>query len=88
MLTPNQSGFRSKLSTVTTLAYFTCNILQSLSNGCFTGAVFLELSKAFDAVDHALLVEKLKAIGAGSHVVEWFASYLNSQYQVTSVEGR
>lgn len=87
LLTPNQFGFRSKLSTETALAHFTDNILQSLENGCFTGAVFLDLSKAFDTVDRMLLVKKLKAIGAGSQVVEWFVSYLNNRYQVTSVEG-
>ena len=75
-----------KLSTVTALAHFTDNILQSVDRGGFTGAVFLDLSKAFDTVDHVLLVEKLKAIGASSLVVKWFASYLKSRYQVTSVE--
>ena len=37
-------------------------------------------------MDHVLLAEKLKTIGASSQVVKWFASYLESQYQVTSVE--
>ena len=86
LFTPNQFGFRPKLSTVTALAHFTDNILQSLDKGGFTGAVFLDLSKAFDTVDHALLVEKLKTIGASSQVVKWFTSYLESRYQVTSVE--
>ena len=54
------------------------SILQSLDRGGFTGAVFLDLSKAFDTVDHVLLVEKLKTIGASSLVVKWFASYLVS----------
>ena len=85
-LTLNPFGFRPKLSTVTALAHFTDNILQSLDKGGFTGAVFLKLSKAFDTVDHVLLVEKLKTIGASSQVVKWFVSYLESRYQVTSVE--
>ena len=46
LLTPNQFGFRPKLSTVSALAHFTDNILQSLDKGGFTGAVFLDLSKA------------------------------------------
>ena len=82
-LTPNQFGFRPKLSTVTALAHFTDNIAQSLDKGGFTGAV---VSKAFDTVGHALLFEKLKTIGASSQVVKWFASYLEIRYQVTSVE--
>lgn len=74
LLTPNQFGFHPKLSTVTASAHFADNILQSLDNGCFTGAVFLDLFKAFHTVDRTLLVKKLKAIGAGSQVVEWFVS--------------
>ena len=65
--------------TVTALVHFTDNILQSLDKGGFTGAVFLDLSKAFDTVDHVLLVEKLKIIRASSQVVKWFASYLESR---------
>lgn len=38
-------------------------------------------------MDHALLVEDLKAIGTDPQAVEWFAPYLNSRYHVTSVEG-
>ena len=45
LLTPDQFGFRSKLSTVTALAHFTDNILQSLDKGGFTGAVFLDISR-------------------------------------------
>ena len=78
--------FPAKLSTVTALAHFTDNILLSLDKGGFPGGVFLGLSKAFDTVDHVLLVEKLKTIGASSQVVKWFASYLKSRCQVTSVE--
>ena len=86
LFTPNQFGFRPKLSTVTALAHFTDNILQSLDRGGFTGVVYLDLSKAFDTVDHVLLVEKHKTIGASSQVMKWFASYLERRYQVTSVE--
>jgi len=57
LLTPNQFGFCPNLSTVT--AHFTDNILQSIDRGSFTGAVFLDLLKAFATVDHLLLVEKL-----------------------------
>ena len=45
LLTPDQFGFRSKLSPVSALAHFTDNILQSLDKGGFTGAVFLDLSR-------------------------------------------
>jgi len=50
-----------------------------------TGAVFLDLSKAFDTVDHGLLLEKLKQIGACDNVVGWFRSYLNNRFQLIAV---
>ena len=80
--------FTTVLIKVASLKYFYVCLLQSLHKGGFTGAVFLDLSKAFDTVDHVLLVKKLKTIGASSQVVKWFASYLESRYQVkvTSVE--
>ena len=80
LLTPNQFGFRPKLSTITGVAHFTDNIPQSLDKGLFTGAVFLKLSKDFDRVDHVLLVEKLKTIGSSSQVVIFLTSYLESWY--------
>ena len=62
-LTPKQFGFRPKLSTGRALAHFTDNILQNMDAGSFTGAVFLDLSEAFDTVDHPLLLQKLMNIG-------------------------
>ena len=95
LLTPNQFGFRSKLSTITALAHFTDHILQSLDNGGFTAAVFLDLSKAFDTVDHVLLVQNSRPlelvlklwsglphtlkVGIKSHLLET-ASRLNKRF--------
>ena len=62
LLTPNQFGFRPKLSTVTALAHFTDNILQSPDKGGFTGPVLLDLSKAFGTVEHVLLVENSRLL--------------------------
>ena len=55
IITSKQFGFRPKLSTGTALAHFTDSILQNMDAGFFVGAVFLDLSKAFDTVDHHLL---------------------------------
>jgi len=58
---------------------------MSTARGLITGAVFLDLSKAFDTVDHGLLLGKLKQIGACDNVVGWFRSYLNNRFQLTAV---
>jgi hypothetical protein len=49
--------------TSTDLAFFTNNILENADNGLITASVFLDFSKAFDTVDHAILLCKLKSVG-------------------------
>ncbi|CAB4031691.1 Hypothetical predicted protein, partial [Paramuricea clavata] len=53
--------------------------------GCFTGAVFLDLSKAFDTVDHTMLLDKLRILGVDEDSLDWFESYLSERSQPTSV---
>ena len=56
LITSEQFGFRPTLSTGLALTQFTHSILGDMDAGRFTGAVFLDLSKAFDTVDHAILL--------------------------------
>ena len=84
ILTSKQFGFRPKLSTGTALAHFIDNILQNMDAGSFTG-VLLDLSKAFDTVDHPLLLQKLMNIGLTTSTTQWFRSYHINRSQITSV---
>ena len=86
ILTSNQFGFIPKLSTSTALAFFTDNILENADNGLITGSVFLDFSKAFDTVDHTILLCKLKSVGLDDNSLSWFESYLSSSQQVTSID--
>ena len=56
-----------------------------MDNGFITGAVFLDLSKVFDTVDHQILPKKLHCLGLNSNSMEWFKSYLSDREQVTSI---
>jgi len=67
------------------LAHLTENILDNMDNGLVTGAVFLDLSKAFDTVDHQLLLKKLKSLGLNNNSMDWFKSYLSAREQVVSI---
>ena len=45
------------------------------------GAAFIDLRKGFDTVDHTILIQKIKNVGATDIVVKWFVSYLTERTQ-------
>ena len=55
--------------------------------GNLTGMVLLDLLKAFDTVNHTILLNKLKWFGADDLTVHWFRSYLTGRTQVTGIGG-
>ena len=59
-----------------------------MDKGNYTGMVMIHLQKAFDTVDHDVLLNKLKAIGLDDLSKSWFSSYLKNKFQKTEVDGR
>ena len=84
LLFDNQSGFRGGYSTDTNLIFLTDYIKQESSKGNFTGMVLLDLQKAFDTVDHSILLSKLEAMGVTS--LKWFESYLSNRSQCVEID--
>ena len=83
-----QSGFRAQHSTETTLLSPTNEWLYNMDKGLFTGVLFLDLKKAFDTVDHVILLAKLEKYSIQGNSLEWFKSYLKDRKQVCSVYGK
>ena len=53
-----------------------------MDSGNFVGMILFDLQKAFDTVDHVILISKLEAIGLGHDIVLWFKSYLCDRQQL------
>ena len=77
----SQYGFRCGRSTCDAILQLTDHVLKEFDRKSFTVAVFLDLKKAFETVNHAILLQKLYSIGMSELVVGWFQSYLTGRKQ-------
>ena len=82
-----QFGFRASHSTAHALLSITEKIRNALDNDQFACGVFIDLRKAFDTVDHKILVKKLEHYGARGIPKDWFSSYLFNHKQFVSING-
>ena len=87
LLADAQSGFRPCHSTLTALLDINNDWFSNMDNGLLNGVLFLDLKKAFDTVDHEILLKKLSFYGVDSISLKWFQSYLTDRKQRTYVNG-
>ena len=85
ILYDQQYGFRSKQSTQHAILDIVNTILQNMDNGKFSCGVFIDLKKAFDTVNHEILLAKLENYGIRGVINSWFRSYLTDRKQTTEV---
>ena len=81
-----QSGFRKNHSTDTCLSFLNDKILKGFDDGLLTGMILIDLQKAFDTINHDMLLKKLNIIGFSDHTVEWFQSYLSNRKFTVNLE--
>ena len=87
LLTPNQFGFRQNCSTSLAVRQLYDNFLESLDKKKITCSVFIDLSKAFDTVDHEILLKKLLRYGFRGLPLQLIQSYLTNRNQYAFVNG-
>ena len=87
LLSEAQFGFRKYHSTATCILKLLSNIYTNMDRGALTGVVFLDLKKAFDTVDHNILLKKLRTFNLSSETIDWFDSYLSGRKQSVKHQG-
>ena len=81
----NQFGFRAKHSTDFAVLSIINKIQKAIDERDFSCGIFLDLSKAFDTVNHEILIKKLEHYGIRGVAKHWFESYFRGRYQTVTV---
>ncbi|XP_046662871.1 uncharacterized protein LOC124355759 [Homalodisca vitripennis] len=85
LLTPRQHGFKKNKSTTTAITQLVESIIDKLEEGCIATSIFLDFSKAFDCLEHGLVIEKLRSLGIEDKEADWFKSYLSNRKQLVEL---
>ena len=85
LLSDVQYGFRKNHSTHHAVLDIVNTIQSNMDNKLFTCAVLIDLAKAFDTVDHSILLKKLYIYGIRGCLYDWFQSYLSGRSQTTNI---
>ena len=81
----NQYGFRKKHSTILALINLTDKIRNAIDKGNYAVGIYIDLKKAFDTVDHYILLRKLEHYGIRGKANDLIQNYLSDRYQYTTV---
>ena len=86
LIHPLQLGFQKNNSIDHTLISMTEAIRNTLDNKKYGCGIFIDLQKAFDTVNHGILIDKLEHYGVRGNAFAWFKSYFSDKYQYVAVE--
>ena len=82
----NQYGFRAEYSTELALSELVDRIYTDLDEKQLPIAIFIDLSKAFDTIDHTILISQLEHYGVENNEFQWFISYMHNRQQYVEIE--
>lgn len=86
-ISDKQHGFLKRRSTVSNLACFTNHVLTEMEGGGQVDVIYTDFEKAFDRVNHAILLMKLEALGIHGDLLRWVKSYLTNRSQAVVIGG-
>ena len=86
-MNPKQHGFRSGRSCLSQLLEHHNKILEELEKSNNVDVIYLDFTKAFDKVDHGILLNKLKKIGINVKIGVWIHNFLPNRQQCVAVNG-
>ena len=87
ILSDSQYGFRKHHSTAYALACLYDKISSAMENKEYTVGIFIDLSEAFDTVDHHILISNLEHYGVQGTALRWFESYVSGRQQYVEFNG-
>ena len=85
LLSKQQFGFRKHHSTKHAVITLIDKLSATLDDGKAVAGCYIDLKKAFDTVNHRILIEKMQLCGIRGHILDWFKSYLNNRKQFPHV---
>jgi Reverse transcriptase (RNA-dependent DNA polymerase) len=86
-LIKDQFAFRPTGSTTAALVYFMHRVTSMLESNCYVRCLCIDFSKAFDVIDHKILIAKLKRLPLAPNIFNWIVSFLCQRSQVTKING-
>ena len=81
-----QLGFRQNYSTDSCLSYLSHKITTGFESGLHTGIKLIDLQKAFDTINHDILINKIEFLGFSKDVISWFKSYLSNRKIIVNLK--
>jgi hypothetical protein len=81
----DQFAYKPTGSTTAALVTILHHVTKLLEDNSFVRCILIDFSKAFDVIDHKILMYKLSRLNIDPHIIQWIASFLNGRCQVTKL---
>ena len=85
LMNRTQHCFRERHSTITQILCFYDSVLSQLEDGKVVDAIYLDFSKAFDKVDHQILLKKVESLGITGKLLQWIKIFLTNRQQQVKI---